>query len=45
MTAHGGMERLSAVAPGVLSTPVIQVGTTVLLGYDRGRLARVLGVR
>ncbi|MCI0341715.1 MAG: hypothetical protein L0216_11310 [Planctomycetales bacterium] len=44
VTAPGGLERLGAAAAGVRSTPVVQVGGKVFLGFDRGKLSRELGI-
>lgn len=44
MTTPDGLARLQAAAPGVTSVPVITIGDAVFVGFDRGRVARALGV-
>lgn len=38
------MDELLALTDGVRGTPVIRVGDTVIRGFDRGRLQRLLGI-
>lgn len=44
MSTPGGLARMQAAAPGVSAVPVITIGGEVFVGFDRGRVARALGI-